>query len=148
MASELQRDLYKILRDAQEKYTYFLLTAAGAGIAFAANQTQGMSLAWSQAPLGLAVVTWGLSFYFGCRHVEWVNSAIYANTELLKVEAGQHPEAGTHPEMIAAASAGIRAAIKGNSDTANKLAHWQFRALVAGGVLYVAWHVLGMYLRT
>lgn len=148
MPSDLQRDIYKILRDSQEKYTYFLLTAAGAGIAFAANQTQGMRLAWSQVPLGLAVATWGLSFFFGCRHIGYVNSTLYANAELLRVQAGEHPKAGTHPQMIEAAAAGIREAMESNSTHANRLGHWQFRTLVAGGVLYVGWHVLGMYLRS
>jgi hypothetical protein len=148
MTSELQRDIYKILRDSQDKYTYFLLAAAGAGIALAVNQTQNAKLTWSHAPLGLAVVVWGLSFFLGCRHVAYVNSTLYANAELLRVQAGEHPRAGNHPDAIEAASAGIRAAIENNSDRANSVRHWQCRDFVAGGVLYVAWHVLEMYLRS
>jgi len=148
MVTDTQRDLYKVLRDSQDKYTYFLLTGAGAGIAFAVNQTQGAKLGWSLAPLGVAVLCWGLSFFFGCRQIAYVNSTLYANSELLRVEAGEHPRAGSHPEVIAAASAGIRDAMEHNSKTANALGHLQFRALVAGGVLYVCWHVVTLYLRS
>jgi len=48
---------------------------------------------------------------------------------------------------MATASEGIRSAIEWNSERANRLGHWQFRLLVAGAFLYVAWHVLEMYLR-
>jgi hypothetical protein len=46
--------------------------------------------------------------------------------------------------MIEAASAGIQGAMESNSERANRLGHLQFRALVAGGVLYVAWHVIAI----
>jgi hypothetical protein len=47
-------DLYKLHRDASEKYIYFLLAAAGASIAFAATQTQAATISWSKLPLAFA----------------------------------------------------------------------------------------------
>ncbi len=145
--NEPEIEVYRALREAQGKYTYFLLAAVGAAIALAVNQTQGAAMAWSQLPLAAGVVSWGLSFFFGCRHLAYVSSTLYANAELLRVESGQHPETGTHPQMMAAASAGIRQAIESNSKRANRLGHLQFRFLVAGAVLYIVWHALEMYLR-
>jgi len=147
MASDTEREIYRILRDAQDKYVYFLLTGAGAAIAFATNQTQGVAMHWTQAPLAAAVLAWASSFFFGCRYIAYVNSSLYSNAEMLRIQSGEHPETGTHPGMLAAASAGIRKAMEANADRANWLGHMQFRALVAGGVLYVAWHVLEMYMR-
>ncbi len=144
--SETAREVYRALRQAQDKYTYFLLAAAGAAIALAVNQTQGAAMAWSQVPLAAGVLSWGLSFFFGCRHLAYVNSTLYANAELLKVESGEHPEFGGDPQMMAAASEGIRQAIESNSDRANRLGHLQFRFLIAGAVLYIAWHALEMCL--
>ena len=144
--SETAREVYRALREAQNRYTYFLLAAAGAAIALAVNQTQGAAMAWSQVPLGAGVLSWGLSFFFGCRHLAYVSSTLYANMELLKVESGEHPEIGAHPQMIAAASDGIRQAIESNSDRANRFGQLQFGFLVAGAVLYIAWHALEMYL--
>lgn len=146
--SEAQQVVYKHLREGQDKYTYFMLTAAGAGIALAVNQTQVAPLNWSQCPLGTAVLCWGLSFFCGARHLAYINSTLYANLALLNVEAGLDQRAGQHPQLIQAASEGIRGAIEENSEKASKYAIVQFRLLVAGAVLYVVWHVLGMWLRT
>ena len=148
MMSETAREVYRSLREAQNKYTYFLLAAAGAAIALTVNQTQGAAMTWYQIPLAVGVLSWALSFFFGCRHVAYVNSALYANAVLFQVQSGQHPEVGAHPQMMAAASEGIRQAIESNSERANRLGHLQFRLLIAGAVLYVVWHVLEMYLRS
>lgn len=147
MESENAREVYRQLRTTQDKYTYFLLAAAGAAIALAVNQTQDAAISWSQVPLAGAVLCWGLSF-FGCRHLEYVSSTLYANAELFKVESGAHSEVGEHPQMIAAASEGIKQALEHNSSRANRFAHSQFRLLVTGAVLYVTWHVLEMFLRS
>jgi len=141
------REVYRALREAQNKYSYFLLAAAGAAIGLAVNQTQDVAMAWSQTPLAAAAISWGLSFLFGCRHLAYVNSNLYANAELLRVQSGEHPEASKHPQIIAAASEGIRRAIESNAERANRLGHLQFNFLVGGGFLYVVWHVLEMYLR-
>ena len=144
--SEDTREVYRALREAQNKYTYFLLAAAGAAMALSVNQTQGVALAWSQVSLGAGVLSWGLSFFFGLRHLGYVTSTLYANAELLRVESGQHPEFGSNPQMMAAANQGIREAIKSKSDRAVRTGHLQFGFMIAGAVLYFLWHVLEMYL--
>ena len=144
----LLEEVYRQLRTAQDKYTYFLSAATGAAIALVINQTQGSTLTWSQAPLAVAVLCWGLSFFFGCRHLEYVSSNLYANAEFLKVQSGEHPEVGQHPQMMAASSEGIREAFEIKALRANRLAKRQFRFLVAGAVFYIAWHVLEMWLLT
>jgi len=148
MASDEQLELYRVLRESQSKYTYFILAAAGTAIGFTLTQTNNSEIAYSQIPLGIAVFFWGLSFYLGCKNLAYVNSTLYANSEMLRIEFGQHPQIGNHPQMIQAASEGIRNAIKSNSDTANQLGHWQFRTLLIGAVSYIGWHLLEMWLRT
>lgn len=148
MADENFREVYRQLRLAQDKYTYFMLAAAGAAIALAVNRTQDSVLSWSQAPLAAAVLCWGLSFFLGCRHLAYVSSTLYSNAELLRVESGAHPEVGKHPQMMAVASEGIRRAIDANAERANRLGHMQFRFLVTGAVFYIGWHILEMWVRT
>ena len=147
MPTDQQIEIYRQHRTAQEKYVYFLLAAAGAAIALAVNQTQGAKLDWSQLPLASAVALWGLSFFFGCKHLQYVESTLYANADLLKVEAGEHPEVGGHPQRMAAASEGIRAAVASNIKWAARYGRWQFSCLLLGAVSYLGWHVLGMWLR-
>jgi len=147
--SEEMNEVFRALRESQNKYTYFLLAAAGAAIALAVNQTREAVLAWPQVPLALSVLSWALSFLFGCRHIAYVNSTLYANGEYLRVVSGQHPElVGAHPQLVAAAKEGIRDAMEHNADCANRNGHRQFRFLVAGAIFYVVWHVLEMYLRS
>jgi hypothetical protein len=59
-----------------------------------------------------------------------------ANVELLR---------GIHPEDR---SARIRDAMQSSAKRASAYGNWQFRMLVTGAVLYIVWHVIGMWLRT
>lgn len=148
MSYENEREVYKALRTGQDKYAYFLLAAAGAAIGFALTQTQTATISWSKLPLGLGVLAWGMSFFCGCLHLNYVNAVLFANADLLKVEDGRHPLVGRHPQMMMAASEGIRSAIETNSNRGGAYARWQFRFLVMGAASYVGWHVLEMYLRS
>ena len=148
MASEREIEVYRQHRTTQEKYVYFLLAAVGAAIALSVNQTQREPLEWSQVPLGVAVLLWGLSFYSGCRHLAYVQSTLFANAAMLNVESGRHPEVGNHPQLIAAASEGIRVAMETNSNRAKRFANWQFRLLILGAISYLGWHVYEMWLRS
>jgi len=141
-------ELHRQLRTSQDKYAYFLLAAVGASIAFALNQTQGLSLELSQIPLAISILLWGFSFFFGCRHLQYVSSTLYANIEMLKIESGRHPQVGYHPQVLAAASEGVRSAIESNSETSNNLAKLQFSLFIAGVVFYISWHTLEMWLRS
>jgi hypothetical protein len=93
------------------------------------------------------VLCWGVSFFFGCRRLAFVNSILYANFELIKVENMMHPRVGTHPQIVAAASEGIRQAIQTNIERSNRYGKWQFRFLIMGAVFYISWHVLEMWFR-
>lgn len=141
-------ELYRQLRTSQDKYAYFLLAAVGASIAFALNQTQGLSLGLSQIPLGIGILCWGFSFFFGCRHLQYVSSTLCANLEMFKIESGRHPQLGDHPLAQAAASEGIRSAIERNSEKSSSYAKLQFRLLIAGVGFYISWHTLEMWLRS
>ncbi len=147
MVSDEHREIVRTLRESQSKYTYFLLAAAGASIGFSLNQTQGLAITWSQLPLGIAILCWGVSFFCGCRYLEYVSSTLYSNAEMLRIVEGQHPDVGSHPQMVQAASAGIRQAMAKNTSTASSLGTIQFRALICGGCFYIGWHVIEMWLR-
>lgn len=147
MSEDMQREVYKALRDAQDKYVYFLLAAVGAAVAFSLSQTNGAKLAWSHLPLGGALLLWAASFVAGCRHLQYAQSTLYANAEYFRVLGGEHPHVGANPRIMAAA-AGITDAAEENSSRAGKWGRWQFRLFVAGCLAYVAWHILEMYFRS
>jgi len=141
-------ELYRQHRTFQDKYTYFILAAAASGIALVVNNTQDEVISLTMIPLAAAVICWGFSFYYGCRHLNYVSSNLYANIDLLKVERGIHPDVGQHPEKMIAASQGIRQAFENNSDKASKLAINQFNLLISGAIFYLIWHTIEMVVRT
>ena len=142
------REIYRALRTSQDKYTYFLLAVAGAGIGFAVNQTQGLPINWSQVPLGLSVLCWAVSFFYGCKHIKYINSTLYSNFTLLFVEKGRDPVLGDNPNRIAIASNAIREGMASNSDKIGKFSIRQFQYLVLGAVLFIIWHIFEMVLRS
>ena len=148
MPSPERIEIYKQHRAAQEKYVYFLLAAVGAAIALTVNQTQGAKLAYSQLPLGVAVCLWGLSFFFGCKHLNRVESTLFANADLLKVKDGVYPSVGSDNERISVAEEVIRKIIESHSTWAARFARWQFGAFILGAVWYLAWHIFEMSLRS
>jgi len=134
MGDEALRELFRIHREGQAKYRYFLLAAVGAALALAVNQTHGAGLRMSQAPLAAAVLCWGLSFYFGCRHLHFAETATSANIEMLRTH---DPILGKRYEDV----------LDVHIEVAKVAARWQFRMLILGALLYIAWHVTEMYLR-
>jgi hypothetical protein len=148
MTTDAELEIHRALRESQNKHTYFLLAVVGAAIALVINQTQSASLSWSQLPLAAAVLAWALSFLFGYRNRAYVSSGLHTNAALFNVNAGRHKLAGTNPEAIQVARETLNEIFEDQSSKANRFANLQFRFLVAGAILYVAWHVLEMYLRT
>jgi uncharacterized membrane protein (DUF485 family) len=146
--SEEVKDIYLLHRNGQDKYTYFLLAAAASALAFAIQKTVDASFSWSMLPLAGAAVSWGLSFFFGCKNVSWVLTALYANVGFLQLKSGTHPNQPAHPQEVAAAISGVRNALDHNAEKAYLYAKWQFRMLITGGILFIGWHVLEMYFRT
>ena len=141
-------EVFRQSRTFQDKYTYFILAAAASAIAFAVNRTQEATVDYIMIPLGAAVLCWGFSFYFGCRHLRYVGSNLYANMGLLKVEKGIYPGVGTDAQRMQAAIEGIKIAMESNSNKANRLSIWQFRLLIAGALFYLSWHFIEMLFRT
>ena len=147
MPDQADLELYRLHRAEQSKYAYFILAAAAGGIALAVRMTADATLHLSLAPLGLAVLSWGLSFYHGCRQLEYVQAITRVNAELLKAGRGQ-PPMGPEPWKREVAVETLKEIMEQDTATALKHYHCQFRYLVIGAVLFVAWHVLQIVLRS
>ena len=148
MSNENLREIYRNLQKSQDKYIYFILAATIASIGFTITQTQNIIFSRSLIPLGISILCWGFSFFFGCRNREYYNSILYANFDLLNIQLGNHSVTDSHPQKIQAASEGIMQAIQKNSDKANRLAHLQMATFILGALFYLVWHILEIYLRT
>lgn len=137
-------DMYKAHREAADKYTYFLLAAAGAAIGFSMSQTQQAILSWWKVPLGLAILFWAFSFFSGCQQLRQANNLLQRNYRYLVVKSGQDPVFPDRPDVLAF----IEKDLRDRSEQSGKWQWRQFTTLVAGGGFYIAWHIVEMFLRT
>ena len=136
--------LHKAHSDSQDKYTYFLLAASGAAIGFAVQKTDGQALSWWLLPVAVATLLWAVSFYFGCKNIDWVQRSMSANFNLLQLTQGTHPSQPPHPQLLEAAVSGVTGALQGNVERAGFYARWQFRSLISGAVCFICWRVVEM----
>ena len=141
-------EIHKQHRTGQDKYTYFLLAVTASAVAFSVQKTSGLVLSWSLLPLGIAVLTWGTSFYFGCKNLTWVQTSIYANYSLLQLQKGVHPGQPDHPQVLEAAINGVSSALERNIKAAQFYMIWQFRLLILGAIFFLSWHIVEMILKT
>lgn len=148
MSEDGIRELWLQHRAGQDKYTYFLLAITASAIAFAVQKTTDAVLAWTLAPLGLAVLAWGGSFYCGCKNMIWVQTALMANYNFLQLKNGVHPQQPDHPDIAGAALRGTHAAMNSNVDRAQSYAVSQFRLAIIGALLFLTWHIVEIYGRT
>ena len=148
MSDNSTRYLHELLTNAQSKYVYFLLAAAASAIALALNRTAGEPLRYEQVPLGLAVLCWGLSFFCGCRYLAYADVGLQLNIELVLAETGEHPKIPKGRGWRDAASEQFRKLAESKGEKTRMYAARQFGFLIAGAILYIIWHVLGMALRT
>ena len=147
MVEEKELEVYRQFRASQDKYTYFLLAVSGSAIAFALNRAEDRSISLYLIPWGIALLLWALSFYFGCQHLAFMGSTLYANFELLKVKSGTHPKVGSHPGKIEAASEGISDAIQKNGNKAASYRKLQFVFIILGVISYVIWQLIEMSIK-
>jgi hypothetical protein len=147
MSSDTTLELYKRYATEQDKYVYFLLPAAGAGIGFVVQRTDGALLTLPQCAAGLAVLFWGLSFWSGCRHIRARLLTVYNNMTLNQLYDGNHPMQPP-PELFEAIVANTNASFDKATRRAARSGRWQFAFLVAGAIALVVWRFWDMFDRT
>lgn len=143
---ENQKEIQKQFRQQQEKYVYYILALAVSAIGFAIYKTSGLPLKYSQIPLGLSVLSWGISIFCGLKFIQYIISNLYANNTYLDILAGRHPDLGNIAWKKEAGAEGVKQAMLSNGETAGKYFKWQGRLFYAGILLFILWHILEMYL--
>ena len=142
---EEQQAIQQQYRQQQEKLIYYLIALAVAAIGFSILQTIGQPIKRIQIPLAFAVLCWGISIYLGIRFLKLIISSLFANNVYLDILQGRDPRAGQHPEMIRAASSGVKEAMETNSNRASESAKWQERLFYLGIILFIIWRIAEMY---
>lgn len=130
MDTEAANELQGQIQDTREKYTYFLLAAAGACIRYAVEKGAGFALTWKLTPLGLSLVAWAISFWFGCRAIRRSEYGLRYNHAYLTTARSMTDKLAPNSLM------GDEARASASSS------RWQFRFFVSGGVAFVLWRLL------
>lgn len=141
---KIQADLQKEFRQHQEKLVYYLLALSVSAIGFSVYQTTGKSLSIIQIPLGLAVLSWCLSIFFGLKFMKYVISNLYINNEYFQIFSGKNKNSGKNPESIKIAIQTYKKAFEINSNRMRKLFK-KFSVLFYTGIIFfIIWHILEM----
>ena len=134
--------LYEKYHDSMEKYTYYILGITVVSIGFIISNNMKINISLTSIPLGLSVLILSISFWFGLKHLAYVQSTMYANFELLKIELDENPSIPQNSAYIDAASKGIRSAIEINSKRSHLYAQWENRLMILGMLSYFIFIVL------
>ena len=132
-------------RAAMARYAYFLLAVAVVAIAYALSATRYSDLAPSEIPLGLAVLCWFASFYYGCQHVESHFNSLRFTALLRQARDGGAP---ADPETKLPTPEAAEKALRRANSRMLQTGRLQFRLLILGGLFYLGWHLMEMFLRT
>jgi len=126
MTEEYVLDLYKSLRETQEKYIYFILAANGSAIGFTVQLIVSKNVSQYLWVLFIAVLCWGVSFYLGCKYLLTTMMALSHNIKATKSnDANFHQSYPNVMDKIS--SKGI------------KQFNWMFRFLIVGVVIFIGW---------
>ena len=71
MAQHSAVELHKIAAETTAKYIYFLLATSGASIAYSVQIANTSKFSWPLLLLVAALVSWGISFYAGCKSLQF-----------------------------------------------------------------------------
>jgi hypothetical protein len=142
------KDIHAIREASTEKYTYFLLATAAAAIAFSVQQTSGKAIAWSHLILGCAVVCWGMSFWCGCWRLRKVDNIRVV--ELIFLQAAERLAPQMDEPRAVKEYEDVKAARNERNEELSQRStqYWnsQFNLLIWGGVIFVIWHVVEMFI--
>ncbi len=148
MSDSQQMELWRSHHAMQEKIVHFLMASAGACIGFALSQVKDLLLDRSHVALGLALLLWASSFWFGFRRVQLALGVIWSNGDLLKIKSGKHPKVGSNPSHVAAATDMVNSYISEQSSSAVASERLQVVTLILGVASYVVWQLLLMLQRS
>lgn len=124
-------------RQNQQSYRYYLIGLTVTAIGFAIYNTIGLPLKWIQIPLGLAVIFWALSVFFGLTYLKYnlsitIDNISYLNIRLYNTEA-------------IAKGLEMQDKIKAKLKTANNYSSVQEFLFYSGIISFIIWHILEMY---
>lgn len=86
---DVKFEIYRSLSQLQEKFVFYIIALNVAAIGFSVYLTLGKPLVLTQVPLGLAVLSWAVSIWFGMNYLKKLVDSKSVNFEMLKLEGSR-----------------------------------------------------------
>lgn len=146
-------DLQKIAGEANSKYIYYLLAASAAAIGYALQKAENLQPTYSLTFFGLCIILWAMSFYFGCKSVEFdlsVNNAL-ANGENFgnTIEQAQKVLGPEEFKKIAVAYQdtliSLNKLIESHTEKCAFYLKLQLNCLIFGSLFFVLWRMMEIF---
>jgi hypothetical protein len=145
---EEQKEIQRLFREQQQKFTYYLIALCVTAIGYSVYTTTGSPLKISMIPLGLAVISWGLSIYCGLTWLGYSLDILFAGNTYFDIIQGLDPVIGNHPKNIQYGTKILKKKMDKKSNSTGRIASWQVRLFYLGMILFIIWHVYEMYLKS
>jgi hypothetical protein len=139
--SEIQKELRLQFRQQQEKFVYYIIALSVSAIAFSIYRTNGEHLKFTQIPLALAVLSWGISIYCGISFLKYSISILYNNNTYYEIKFDQTE----NPELKNIKLEAMKEGILESVETSSRYFKWQGRLFYSGMILFIVWHITEMY---
>ncbi len=141
LESPRHTELYKYRLDAGDKYIYYILSVTAACIALVVQMTLNTPLARIHMVLGVAVLLWIVSFYYGCKCITRLDQALALNIQGLsmsEIAIGQRMR--VNPRMEEA----IKNSFEYYARKSAKNRKRQFSCLIIGTLFFLWYHIYNM----
>ncbi len=147
MADQVQLNIIEQHRNQSTKLIYYIIALAVASIGFSVSQTMGYSLSFSQIPLGLAVLCWGISIYLGLTYLNSSLHILLLNDEAINCKKG-NIRLKDGKKILSPDEAHIKLMNDANkeSDRCAKYPYDQRMLLYVGIISFLIWRIIEMYL--
>lgn len=99
-------------------------------------------------PLGISILCWGFSVYFGLKYQLHAMNLLRLFSERELIQTGTHPDIGNNLEDVSWATTSLNELAEGFSNKGGDKFKWQERLFYSGIIFYLVWHILEMIIRT
>lgn len=143
-----QKELISRYSNKQDKFVYYIIALCVAALGFAIHRTTETTLSCFHIPLGISVLSWSVSVYFGFNFIKRDLDYIFTNNSLIEIQEGRDKIAGNHPEKIDIGQTVLREILDEKAEKMSKVFLKQEITFFFGVFSFIVWHILMMYLNT
>lgn len=142
-------EFQKSFVERQQKFIYYIIALCVTAIGFSIHSTSGKELSYSQIPLGLAILLWSISIYWGFLSLKAIINYLKNMNEGFERMLGSYKgmEFGDSSYSSLSETREYKFAQKEKAKSAFNFKVQEVSFLL-GVLAFIIWHVLEMYLRS